>query len=193
MPSKTDLLREEFEKLIKAESDRIMIKLTRKPDPGPELPPKWESLRALMNTHGHHMGCQEPTVRRMLEILVDAPEGTFKAPPKKAGTIYQLAPTFTMVVPVSNPNSHSYPIGEPCMMIEQPHALKMDGYPGNLLPLDRADIEKGEILRYATPEEQEKFWTAISGKIVATQLLKLVEKYRLEIPVSERETPEDKE
>lgn len=117
--------------------------------PVPEtLTDKQKTLKDTMEIHGHHFGCQEATVRGILEVLSDAPKGSFA---KKDTSLKNLYPIGSMIVPVANPNSHNYALNEPVLYYGDFRGLRPRGTTGNLLPFEREDWK--DAMRLATAEE----------------------------------------
>ncbi len=62
-------------------------------------------------------------------------------------------PVGSVVVPIDSHADHNYNIDEPCMIILDDHAIKIDGSKGNCLP----DQDQTDYIRRATMEEIEEF------------------------------------
>ena len=67
---------------------------------------------------------------------------------------------FSVVVPIHNPNSHDYPMGEPFIIL--PQSLNEDNnYGSGFLKIDgtRGNFINANATRHATPAEIERFVT----------------------------------
>ena len=132
-----------------------MEKVRKTPHSG--LNEKQEKILGLMDAHGEGMGCREIAVRELLEVLTDAPVGAFKKTRKTYSDRFCMG---LIVVPLGNPNSHNYTVGQPCMYYESGRALKPNGDLGNLLPVEFRP--SGDYIRNATDEEINAFAEKVS-------------------------------
>lgn len=105
-------------------------------------------------------GCQRPHVGELFHVLVEAETGedvSFTAR-KSTGYIYDYPP-YSMVVPLSNPNGHTYPLHTPFLVRE----TNSDGSASCAVRI-RGDIgnNHGGDWRYATDEEISVFFRDLS-------------------------------
>ncbi len=137
----------------------------------PPKPPKIMEIERFLNLHGRGFGCQEVTVRGLLEVILDQPKDTFR---REEEEVVPLYPIGAIVVPLDNPNCHNYTLNVPVMVWfgdSGSKGLRRDGTIGNYLP-----SRSGHPIstRFATPEEAKEFLDDLSRvtlKAVSEKLL----------------------
>jgi len=129
------------------------------------LPEKAQKIKDILDKHGHHMGCQEPTVRNMMEVLLDlAPETLRKIEKARWLEVFTMG---VIVVPLTAENGHNYTINKPVMMYGNTRALRPSGTIGNYLLADEMTNEQVMArIRLATDAEIDEFIGAIEQGIL---------------------------
>jgi hypothetical protein len=103
-------------------------------------------------------GCQRPHVAELFRALVKEIKGedvVFSV--AKEGVDFSY-PKYSVIVPLSNPNSHSYPLNEPFLVVSK----ESNGRAGGLRMKNTDGNTHGGAWRYATDEEVTKFFTDMS-------------------------------
>jgi hypothetical protein len=142
-------------------SSRVMKRLgkqvnVKKPSKSKMSKKNWEILKALEKAD---WGCQKNNVWNLISKVVGFDFYQFGEKTLECGDSW---PEFigAVVVPTSNPNSHSYILGEPVIIRGlQREAITLGGKYGNHLP----PFEDG--LRLANPKEIEKFFEGMKEEM----------------------------
>lgn len=125
-----------------------------------DLPRK--AQKAIHYLNAYKFGTQHAEVIKLVEFALGQKIEPFVTIHKRAGGDNTYAKhrvgiryeKFAVVVPLANPNGHSYPIGRPCMIQDGYHAMVEHGGTGNNLPDNAAP---GLEIRAATMDEVTKF------------------------------------
>lgn len=107
-------------------------------------------------------GCQAAHVKRVVEILASEIKGhpiEVEIPKKTSDKVNR---SLLAVVPLTNTNSHSYPLNKPCIVLpgSSSIAVRADGTTGNNLPTPESGNAAGSM-RNATKEEIDWFFAVV--------------------------------
>lgn len=103
-------------------------------------------------------GCQRPHVGELFHALVLEIKGEDVVFSAKETMDFSY-PKYSVIVPLNNPNSHSYPINEPFLVV----AKDSLGRAGGLRMKNTEGNTHGGEWRYATDDEVTRFFTDMSG------------------------------
>ena len=120
-----------------------------------KLSKKARTIGALIDSS--EFGCNRETVAALTSLIIDEAIPVTRKPGDF--TSVHLA----VVVPLTNTNSHDYPIGKPCILLHRSWggAFRIDGKRGNSLPCSK------DALRPARPEEINQIAAVLEANIDA--------------------------
>lgn len=122
--------------------------------PVPTADPRIEKLEEIFNGGGWGSDETRNSVKAICEVLVGAP---LTMGPRKRKS-FKFIKRFMLIVPLTNPNNHCYPIGATCMMAEDDNDYAFFFHPRDgFRSGDHLPMSDKSAFRYASKAEADEF------------------------------------